>query len=46
MIGQFLWQRDEKRKKFVEEPGDEDGMSKNIPVHLEESAEAGAHNNV
>ena len=46
MIGQFLWQRDEKRKKFVEGRVDEARMSKDTPVHLEESAEVGAHNTV
>lgn len=39
MIGQFLWQRDERRRRYVEHVVDEDSVAKGIPIHAEEPSQ-------
>ena len=46
MIGQFLWRRDEKQKKYVDIHSDEDVMAKDGSVHVEEAGRDGTQSRV
>lgn len=39
MIGQFLWQRDERRRRYVEHVVGTDSVAKDIPIHAEDPSQ-------
>lgn len=46
MVGQFLWRRDEKQKKYVDVHSDEDAMTKDGSVHVEDAGRDGTRGKV